>query len=205
MATNPAGASLIERVKNILLQPATEWPVIETEPATIRGIYMSYVCILAAIPPIASLIGMLLFGYAAAAFSGFMIANVVLHYLGSLAIVYLLAMVIDALAPTFGGTKDMVRAFKVAAYSMTPFWIGGLLLIIPTLGMLVWLIGLYGIYLMYLGLPLLMKPPEDKAIPYVAVSAVAMLVLIGLVYAIIQRVLIAMVMSPGMMGVPYST
>ncbi|MGZ8998507.1 MAG: Yip1 family protein [Allosphingosinicella sp.] len=205
MATNPAGTSLVERVKNVLVQPAAEWRAIEAEPATIRGIYTSYVCILAAIPPIASLIGMVLFGWAAAVFSGGMIANVVLHYLGSLAIVYLLALIIDALAPTFGGTKDMVRAFKVAAYSMTPFWIGGLLLIVPTLGMIVWLIGLYGIYLMYLGLPILMKPPEDKATPYVAVSAVAMLVLVGLVYAIIQRILIAIMMSPGMVPVAYST
>ena len=195
MATNPTGSSLVERVKNILVQPASEWRVIEAEPTTIRGIYMSYVCILAAIPPIASLIGMLLFGYSAMALSGFMIANVVLHYLGSLAIVYLLAMIIDALAPTFGATKDMVRAFKVAAYSMTPYWIGGILLIVPTLGMLVWLIGLYGIFIMYLGLPILMKPPEDKAMPYVAVSAVAMLVLVAVVYAIIQRVLIAIMLS----------
>jgi len=205
MATNPAGSSFVDRVKNILLQPAAEWPVIEGEPATIRGIYMSYVCILAAIPPIASLIGMVLFGWAAAIFSAGMIANVVLHYLGSLAIVYLLALIIDALAPTFGANKDLVRAFKVAAYSMTPYWIGGLLLIVPTLGMLVWLVGLYGIFLMYLGLPILMKPPEDKAVPYVAVSAVAMLVLIALVYAIIQRVVVAMILSgSGIAYAPYS-
>jgi hypothetical protein len=117
--------------------------------------------------------------------------------------VYLLAMVIDALAPTFGGTKDMVRAFKVAAYSLTPFWIGGLLLIVPTLGMIVWVIGLYGIVLLYFGLPILMKPPEDKAMPYVGVSAVAMLVLVWLVYTIIQRILIAVIMSPGMAAVAY--
>src|SRR5690606_29428743 len=130
--------------------------------ATIGGIYTSYVVILAAIGPIASLIGQQVFGIGAFGYSwkpslGYSIGSAVLSYLLSLVTVYVAALVIDALAPSFGGTKDQLKAFKVAAYSMTPGWIAGIFGIIPMLGWLALIGGLYGLYLLYLGLPRLMR------------------------------------------------
>src|SRR5688500_6026499 len=119
MATNPTGgahAPLIQRVKNILITPKTEWPVIDSEPATIGGIYKNYVMILAAIPPVCLLIGLLVFGMPFFTFPmGYLIAQAVITYLMALVGCYVLALIIDALAPSFGGTKDRVKAFKVAA------------------------------------------------------------------------------------------
>ena len=123
MATNPTGESrvpLVQRVKNILITPKTEWPVIDAEPATIGGIYKNYVMILAAIPPVCMLVGLLVFGMPYIAFPmGYLIAQAVLSYVMALIGCYVLALIIDALAPSFGGTKDRVKAFKVAAYSST--------------------------------------------------------------------------------------
>ena len=107
MATNPTGStsSLVERVKNILLQPKAEWPRIDAEPTTIADIYKNYVLILAAIGPIASLIGQQAFGYSALGISykpalSYSIATAVLGYVMSLVMIYVLALIIDALAPT---------------------------------------------------------------------------------------------------------
>ena len=129
MATNPTGGttSLVERVKNILMTPKTEWPRIDAEPATIAGLYTSYVMILAAIPPVCMLIGMLVFGVPFISLPvEYLVVQAVLSYVLSLAGVYLIALIIDALAPTFGGTKDRVKAFKVAAYSFTAAWVVGI-------------------------------------------------------------------------------
>jgi hypothetical protein len=208
MATDPSASpssSLIDRVKNILTQPKAEWPRIDAEPATIGGIYRNYVLILAAIPPLAGAIGQLLFGYR---FLGivyrpsaqYVIATAVVQYVLALVAVYVLALVIDALAPTFGGTKDKVKAFKVAAYTGTAGWVAGIFGIIPQLVFLGLLGALYGLYLLYLGLPVLMKVSQDKAIGYVIATIVAAIVIYVIVGAIAAALVGAFVSLPGPAG-----
>lgn len=74
-------------------------------------------------------------------------------------IVYVIAIVTDALAPTFGGTKNQSNALKLVVYAMTPIWLAGVFLLIPQLRIL----GLYGLYLFWLGIPALMKAPDEKS------------------------------------------
>lgn len=172
--------SLISRVQNILLKPKEEWGVIDAEPATIGGIYTSYVLILAAIGPIATIIGQQVFGmYGFKPPMQYTIAWAVIQYVLALVGVYVNALIIDALAPSFGGTKNNVKAFKVAAYSATAAWLAGIFGIIPMLAIL-GIVGLYSLYLLYLGLPRLMGVSEDKAIGYTVVVVIAWI----LVYAI---------------------
>src|SRR4029453_14283966 len=98
----------------------------------------------------------------------------IVAYVISLVVVFVVALIVDALAPTFGGTKSQINALKLVAYSATPGWGAGIATIIPVLGWIVAIIGtLYGIYLLYLGLPVLMKSPEDKTVVYLAVVVAA--------------------------------
>ncbi|CAN5148435.1 hypothetical protein BH09PSE3_BH09PSE3_25740 [soil metagenome] len=179
----PAGRQnpLIDRVKAILTTPKTEWPVIDAEPATIAGIYKSHVLPLAAIGPVASFIGATVFGYSLfgisyrpSIVSAF--GSAIVGYVFALAGVYLLALIIDGLAPQFGATKNRTQAFKVAAYGWTAAWVVGIFGIIPALSGLS-ILGLYSLYLVYLGLPVVMKAPADKAVSYVAVVIVVAIVL----------------------------
>ena len=200
MATNPndgRSVPLIERVKNILITPKTEWPVIDAEPATIGGIYRSYVMILAAIPPVCLLIGLLVFGMPYFTFPmSYLIAQAVITYILSLVGCYVMSLIIDALAPSFGGTKDSVKAFKVAAYSSTAAWVVGIFYLVPMLAILGIIGGLYGLYLLYLGLPVLMKTPADKSVVYTVAIIVAAIVIYFIIGAITSRILIAMLPGP---------
>src|SRR5207344_2314618 len=90
---------------------------------------------------------------------------------------FVISLIINALAPSFGGQKDSAQALKVAVYSYTPAWVAGALQILPLLGILGLLAGLYGLYLLYLGLPRLMKCPADKALGYTAVVVICAIVL----------------------------
>jgi hypothetical protein len=187
--------SLISRVQNILLRPKEEWGVIDAEPATIGGIYTSYVMILAAIGPICTLIGQQVIGINVLGISykpsiTYSIGTAVVGYVMSLVVVYVAALIIDALAPSFGGTKDSVKAFKVAAYSSTAGWVAGIFNIIPMLGILALIGSLYGLYLLYLGLPRLMRVSEDKAIGYTVVVVVVQIVLY-IVVALVVGALVA--------------
>ena len=194
-----SSASLIDRAKNILLTPKTEWPKIDGEPATVQGLFTGYVMILAAIGPIASIIGGALLG----APIGFMIASALVTYAISLILVFVNSLIIDALAPTFNGTKNHVQATKVAAYIGTPGWLVGILSIIPQLLPLTMLLGfvalVYGIYLLYLGLPQLMRVSQDKAIGYVVVVVAAWIIIYWLLLAVIMGIVLT-TLGFGVMG-----
>ena len=194
---SPSGG-LVARVKGILLKPDAEWDVIDAEPATISGIYTRYVVPLAAIPVVCGAIGASLIGHGA---FGIVYREPVLAvavrsiftYGLSLASVYLLAMIIDALAPNFGGVKDRLKAFKVSAYASTAAWIAGVFAILPTLALLAVLGGLYSLFLLYKGLPKLMKAPQDKAAPYLGVVVVIAIVIYVVIFAVVGAVTAATV------------
>lgn len=180
---------LTQRAKDIITNPKQEWQRVDTEPATIRGIYVSYVMILAAIGPLATVIGTLLFGYPSILgftyrpSAGAVIGGALLSYLLTLVGVYVLALIIDALAPSFDAKKDRLKAFKLAAYASTAAWLAGVFNIIPALSFLA-ILGLYSLYLLYLGLPKLMRAPETKALGYTVVTVLAAIVIwivIGLI------------------------
>ena len=185
--------NLVERAKGILLKPRDEWAKIDTEAHTVQGLYTRYVMILAAIPAVAAFIGFSLigvsgFGYAYRVPVATGLAQMVLQYLLSLGGVYVVGLIIDALAPSFAGTKNFAQAFKVAAFFPTASWLAGVFYLIPALGILALVGGLYSLYLLYLGLPLLMKAPEDKAVPYtvvVIIVAIVVMVVIGVISSLV--------------------
>jgi hypothetical protein len=187
---------LLDRVKAILLTPKAEWPVVAAEPETTAGLYRNYIVILAAIGPIAAFLGTMLFMTALGfAFSAGFVALLV-TYLLTLGAVYVFALIINVLAPAFGGQKDQVQALKTAAYAMTPGFVAGVGQLMPFLGTLVMLAGfVYSIYLLYLGLPHTMKAPAEKAGGYTAV-----VVIVELVLTWICALLIFGIMGRGMWG-----
>jgi len=181
--------ALVDRVKNILLSPRTEWPVIDAEPATVASLYTGYIMPLAAIPVICQAIGMSFIGVTIP-FTGTHyrspIANALVSaavlYCFSLIAVFIVALIVDNLAPSFGGTKNQVQALKVVAYSYTASWVGGILSLVPALGIIGILFALYSLYLLYLGLPVLMKSPPDKSVGYTLVVVVCTIVVTWIIF-----------------------
>jgi hypothetical protein len=173
---------LVERVKAILLTPRTEWPVIEQERTTMADLFIKYVAILAAIPEIAHLVGQALIGEAHIPIVSALVRAIV-AYVVTLAMVYIIASVIDLLAPRFGGKKNFPNALKLSVYSHTPLWLAGVFLLIPGLNFLL-VLGLYGFYLLWVGLPMLMGVPDERAFPY-AIFATACALIPAVVLAIV--------------------
>lgn len=174
---------LIARVKGILLTPKTEWPVIAGETTTVADLYKGYIVWLAAIPPIFAFLVTVRF------FAGLAVSQLLVGYALSLAMVFVVALIVDALAPSFGGTKDRVQALKTVTYAYTASWLAGIAAILPFISLLILLVaGIYGIYLLYLGLPHTMKCPQDKAAGYTAVIIIVVIVLSFLIGAVVAAV-----------------
>ena len=177
----PVSNKLVERIKRILYTPEAEWERIEAEPATMKALFTGYACILAAIGPVAQLIGGQLFGYHALWLSYHppllsSILGAVVSYFLSLGGVFVLAIVISELAPQFGAEKNRLQAFKVAIYAWTAAWIAGIFQLVPQVSALM-IIGVYSLYLLFLGVPRLMKPAYDKALIYAIISVVVAIII----------------------------
>lgn len=180
----------VTRAKNICLSPKTEWPVIAEEQTPTGALIAGYVAPLAAIGAVAGLIGGSIVGISLPFAGTYRIpmtaglVSAIFAFVMAIVGVFILSLIISALAPTFDGQKSSAQALKVAVYSYTPAWLAGVLHVLPLLGMLSIIAAFYGLYLLYLGLPRLMKCPEDKAAVYtvvVVVCAIVLSVCIGLV------------------------
>jgi len=180
--------NLVERVKNIIMQPKSEWLVIERESGDPGTLFPNYVCILAAIPVVCSFIGTSIIGFGPfriGIVSGLLHAVVV--YVLTLVGVFVVAYVIDFLAGVFNGQKNLGNAMKVSAYAPTAAWLAGIFNIIPALAIL-GLLGLYSLYLLHTGIAALMKPAAGKEIIYTIAVIVCIIVLWVVIFGIVGAI-----------------
>jgi hypothetical protein len=208
MGTAPASAStttaawpssadtigLLTRIRNVLLAPKQEWPLIEAETTTVAQLCSGYVLPLSLLAALFAFLHMSVIGVTVP-FSGLMrlpmttgLEYLVLALISGLIGSFLVALIINGLAPTFGGQRDQRQAMKVAAYALTPAWLSSVLALSPVLpSLLQFIAGCYGIYVMALGLPVLMRTPRDKTFSYTAAVVVCVL-LLGVVFGIASAI-----------------
>ncbi|MBL7979509.1 MAG: YIP1 family protein [Bacteroidetes Order II. Incertae sedis bacterium] len=176
--------SLVDRAKNILLSPKAEWEVIDGESSNMASLVVGYALPFLVLGALAGAIGNSVFGVTVpfvgtvktpwlqsmiTAAAGIAVAVVML---------YILSMIVNLLAPNFGGEKNDNQAAKLVVYASTAGWVAQIFGIIPAVGGIMSLAGaVYGIYLYYLGLPVLMKNPQDKTIVYMIVVAIVAIVI----------------------------
>ncbi len=180
--------NLIERAKNIIVTPKTEWLVISGESTTAQQVTMGYVFPLALAGAAAAFIGhSFLAGHLSI---GWGIYSAIVVLVSSVLSVFVSAFVVDALAPSFGSEKDFNRSARLVAYSYTPSLIGSLLAIYPPIAIIGSLFGLYGIYLWYLGLGPMKNTPEDKKAIYMIVSVIVLIVIWAIIGVILAAILL---------------
>ena len=186
--------NLIERAKNILISPAKEWDVIAGEEPDVNKIFTGYVIPLAGAAAVAAFIGYGLIGFNMLGYRmggiDWGLYQALVSFIVSVCSVFLTAFVIDALAPSFGSEKNFGRSFQLVAYSYTAGWIGGLFQILPVIAFLGTILSLYGLYILYIGMPKLKYTPADKHIGYFVVTLIVLIavyIVIGLILSAIME------------------
>jgi hypothetical protein len=180
-----------ERIKAIILTPAKEWGVIARERGGAMAVTADYLVYLAAVPAIADLIGMSLIGFklpnGARARVDVMsaIMAMVFDYVLAFVVVAVVAAIINAAAPFFGAGRNMAEAFRLSAYSYTPMLLSGIFLLVPGLHFLV-ILGLYGLFVLFKGMPVMIRTPAQTAFLFAAVitaCATVIVLIVGVVRA----------------------
>lgn len=198
--------NLFERAKNILITPKTEWEVIKNEQTSVSDLFTKYVLILALIPAVAGFIGQSLVGISLGPFGSYKmpigrgLLYLVLYYAMTVGAVYLLAFIVDAMAPSFGAKKDMLSSLKVVVYSYTAAWVAGIFQIVPLLGFLGIIGGLYGLFLLYLGLKIVKETPQDKLVGYFIVVIIVSIVVYFVIGMIVGAIAFGGMMMDGFRG-----
>ena len=194
--------NIIERAKNILMTPKTEWLVIDTEQATPMTLLTGYVLPLAILASLAKILnGLFLPGV----FGSYFIWAAVIGFISILIGFYISIYVIDLLAPSFDSEKNLNKSAQLVAYSNTPVWVAGFLSFIPVIGTLLAIAGwVYSIFLFYNGLGILKKTPEDKKVVYMVVAIIVMIAITFIISAILMAVFASIIgfgaMSQGVLG-----
>ena len=184
---------LFEQVKKIILSPKEAWLAIKSQPASVKDIYLKYIMLLAAIPALCTFIGLVVFGIKIP-FMGVIrvsffptLVHQIFSYVIMLIGIGVSALILEKLAPKFEGSATYVDALKLAAFSMTPGFVAGVLHIIPWLGLLAILAGLYGLYILWVGVPIMVGVPESKRLIYLIVSVVVSIIA-GFIISIVLMV-----------------
>ena len=194
--------NLVDRAKNIMFNPKQEWETIKAESITTGDLYTKYAVILAAIPAIAGFIGYSVFGLSWGLGTiridiSTSILWAIVTYITGLAGIYIISFIVDALAPSFGSTKDMTASTKVVVYSYTPAWVAGIFHIFPVLGFIVALASIYGLVLMYMGLQKVKDVPQDKIVVYFVVIIIVAIIVFFVMGAIVSSIAFSGYMMSG--------
>lgn len=173
--------NIVDRIKNILLTPQSEFPTLKAEATDVAGLYKEYLIYIAALPAIGTLLSFgQFFGF------GYRFKLAIIGYLVTLVSFYISAYIIDALAASFNSTKNQVNALKLVGYASAPSMVGQFFTFIPGIGWLLSLAGtIYSIYLFYLGLPVFMDTPQEKTVIYMVAAFLISIV----VYVVLAAIL----------------
>lgn len=164
---------IFTRAYGLLREPQKEWQQIKAEETTIPHLMIGYVAPLAAIPPVCGLIGSLIFEPVRVGSISEALVGVVVTWVVTIALVFLLGVLVNTLADQFDADRNDIGGQKIAAYSITPALLSGLFSLWPPL----WWVALPAlaamVYIMYRGLPVLMNAPQDRALAYAGTVTVA--------------------------------
>lgn len=183
---------LIERAKNMILGPRREWEAIAPEGSSIAQLYTGYILPMSIFAAVMTFVHLSVIGVRVP-FAGTIrspmtsgLTSAVIGVVFGLVGVYIYSFIVNTLAPTFGGVRDSRQAMKIAAYSLTPAWLSTVLALSPVMATLLqFLAGCYGIYVLYLGLPVLMRSPRERAVGYTA-SVVICCIVIGVLLGLLS-------------------
>lgn len=166
---------MISHVAGLFTHPHQEWEEIRDTQETVSHLYFAHVLFLALIPPVSMFIGTTRVGWVIGDRAPIMLTESsaltmsVLMYLALLVGVGVIGLFIDWMSRTYDSAPGLARSIVFAAYTATPLFVAGLCALYPNviLTMLVGIVAVfYTVYLLYMGLPIFMKIPEDEGFVY---------------------------------------
>ena len=186
---------LLGRLKGMLIAPKAEFAQIAAAGTATARIYTGFVMPLALLDALVgfihvSIVGTTepLTGAVRVPVTAGLLTALLVFVFGLLGI-WVVAWVIDALAPFFGAEPNRRLASATAAYASTPIWLATVLVPFPTVWAPVEVLAVvYHTWLLYLGLHVLMRAARDRVLGY-ATTVVLCTILLEIVFTMASTAL----------------
>jgi len=167
---------LLSHVWGLFAHPREEFQLIQKEQADRPSMYILYILILAAIPPISVYIGSTMTGWRIGdgditrMSTSSTLSLCFLIYIGIIAEIYVLGRAIDWMRDTYTDLcKRKLSGLALATYIVMPLLILSVFAVYPT----IWLILLslivassYSAYLLYAGIPIVFDIPKERGVMF---------------------------------------
>ncbi|MBE3120868.1 MAG: YIP1 family protein [Thermoplasmata archaeon] len=173
---------IVHQAKNLIINPKGTMFKLKDEQVTMKDIII-YLAIVAAPTFLGMLIGYGFFwGGGAGQLLGYAFAMAIITYILSIIGVIVFGFLLNALAGNFKSKQNKMQALKLVSYAATPWLLLGIVNIYPVIGLIALLGGIYGLYILYLGIPIFMETPKEQEMPYFVISLIVFIVVMGLVW-----------------------
>lgn len=176
----------LRHIFGLMMHPDRTWEAISREQASIPKV-MAHMVLMALIPAVAWFYGVTQIGWRVGGGEGTritvdsMLIIIVLFYLGMLAALIGVGLLIHWMSVTYGAASTPARAISLATFTATPLFLGGVLGFYPVL----WLdllvgtaAGCYAVLLLYLGIPHMMGVPRERGYLFASATLAVGLVMV---------------------------
>jgi hypothetical protein len=197
---------IVNQAKDLVLNPTGTLKKLKDEKVELNDIII-YLAIVGIPTFLGLLIGYGFIWWGGGSLIGYAFAIAIITYIMSIIGVIVFGFILNALAPTFKTTQNKMQALKLVSYAATPWLLLGIVNIFPAAALISLLGGLYGLYILYLGIPILMDTNKDQQMPFFIVGLVVYIVVMGVVYWLTSwiwwQLVWSTVWTPGW-GYPYN-
>lgn len=183
-----------EKLKKLLTQPQKTWHDIAQETNSVKQIFKEQLLYIALVPVLTSFVSDVIIGvemfektHRKPFYSS--LVNSFLYYISILLLITILSIALKIIANLFDLKVNFEKAFKLVNYSFYPILLFSVISLIPGSSFLIAGLIVYSLYVFYIGLPILIKNPEDKSIVF-STLMVGLLIVLTIILVVLMEFLL---------------
>jgi len=177
---------IFNRIRDVLLSPTEFWKSVKEENLLPLKLLAGYFIPFVAIASLAVFIGT--WFSSAHFYVGFALLKSLRELILFILFVYISIIILNSLAPLFEGKKNLPVVHGLVIYSLTPFLIVSIVTgFFPGL-YIINVLGLYGVWILRIGIKELDFIPERKQAGFIAVSVLLCLFVLGFLSVILWKI-----------------
>ena len=167
---------IVDQTKDLIINPKGTLKKLKNKKVN-RNDIIIYLAVVGFPTFLGIFIGLGIYGFWAQAF-----VRAIVFYILAIGGILFFGYIYNEFAPNFKSKKNLMQSVKLIAYSSTPWLLAGILWIVPLNGIWVlsFLAGLYGVYILYLGLPIYLETPNDQQAPYLLFGIILMAIVMAI-------------------------
>ena len=169
---------IVNQAKDLVFNPKGTMEKLKDEKVELNDIII-YLAIVGVPTFLGLLLGYGFFWWSGGSLIGSAFVIAIVMYIAAIVGVIIFGFILNALAPSFKTKSNKMQALKLVSYAATPWLLLGIFNIFPAAGLISLLGGLYGLYILYLGIPILMGTPKEQQMTFFIIGLIVYIIVMA--------------------------